>query len=127
VIQKLTPILFVCIYHIAGQCLHESGSQNYLCGDGQEDHTVKFGVLKGQYQLVSPESLLRNLQWREMLRSPTYQSHLVGIAVVVSISPHKPNILYRVRTKSSMEVTFSPVSKDRKNFDAQNDHLLSKI
>ena len=29
--------------------------------------------------------------------------------VVVSISPHKPNILYWVGTKSSMEVTFSPV------------------
>lgn len=29
--------------------------------------------------------------------------------VVVSISPHKPNILYWVGTKSSVEVTFSPV------------------
>lgn len=29
--------------------------------------------------------------------------------VVVSISPHKPNILYWVGTKSSMEVMFSPV------------------
>ena len=59
------------------------GLKTTFVGMEQEDHTVKLGVLKGQYQLVfiSPESLLRNLQWREMLRSPTYQSHLVGIAV----------------------------------------------
>ena len=52
-------------------------------GREQEDKTVKDGVLKGQYQLVfiSPESLIMNLQWREMLRSDVYQWNLVGLAV----------------------------------------------
>ena len=49
----------------------------------QDDKAVKDAVLKGQYQLVfiGPESLIRNLQWREMLRSDTLHKNLVGLAV----------------------------------------------
>ena len=52
-------------------------------GKEQEDKMVKDGVLKGQYQLlfISPESLIMNLQWREMLCSEVYQQNLVGLAV----------------------------------------------
>ena len=51
-------------------------------GSEQDDKAVKDAVLKGQYQLVfiGPESLIRNLQWREMLRSDTYHKNLVGLA-----------------------------------------------
>ena len=51
-------------------------------GKEQEDK-MKDGVLKRQYQLlfISPESLIMNLQWREMLRSEVYQQNLVGLAV----------------------------------------------
>ncbi len=44
---------------------------------------MRLGVIQGAYQLVflSPESLLRNLQWRDMLRTATYQTHLVGLVI----------------------------------------------
>ena len=39
--------------------------------------------LAGKVQIVSisPESLTRGKQWREILKSPTYQEHLVGLIV----------------------------------------------
>lgn len=52
-------------------------------GSEQDDMAVNDAVFKGQYQLVfiSPESLIRNLRWREMLRSDVYQQNLVGLAI----------------------------------------------
>lgn len=40
-------------------------------------------IVQGKFQLVfiSPESLICNLQWREMLRSQIYQESLVGVAI----------------------------------------------
>ena len=54
----------------------------YVSADSS-DKSMKDGVLKGEYQLVyiSPELLMVNLKWREMLRSTVYQSKLKGFIV----------------------------------------------
>ena len=40
-------------------------------------------VLAGEYQIIflSPEVLLTELRWREMLRKEVYQNNLVGVIV----------------------------------------------
>ena len=52
-------------------------------GQLQQDVTAMKAVREGKCQLVyiSPESLLRNPQWRDMLQSTVYQSHLVGLII----------------------------------------------
>lgn len=47
------------------------------------DREVTKGIHDGEYQLVfiSPESIISNLYWREMLRTPVYQENLVAFAV----------------------------------------------
>lgn len=52
-------------------------------GSEQDDMAVNDAIFKGRYQLVfiSPESLIRNLRWREMLQSNVYQQNLVGLAI----------------------------------------------
>jgi superfamily II DNA helicase RecQ len=54
----------------------------YVSGDWS-DKTVKDDVFKGRYQLVliSPELLMTNLYWREMMRTDVYQKHLVAFVV----------------------------------------------
>ena len=48
-----------------------------------EESTVLENITEGRYQIVffTPESLLRNQRWREMLCSDTYINNLVGLAV----------------------------------------------
>ena len=50
---------------------------------GQMDVALEAEVCEGKYQLLfmSPESLLREEKWREMLLGPVYLENLVGIAV----------------------------------------------
>lgn len=47
------------------------------------DKEVVKGIHGGEYQLVliSPESIISNLYWREMLRTQVYQQNLVAFAV----------------------------------------------
>ena len=47
------------------------------------DKGIKDGIFNGMYQLVliSPELLITNLHWREMLRSEIYQRQLVAFVV----------------------------------------------
>ena len=54
----------------------------YVSADSS-DKKMKDGIIKGEYQLVyiSPELLMVNLKWREMLRSAVYQSKLKGFIV----------------------------------------------
>ena len=49
----------------------------------QDDYDSLLRVRDGRAQLVyiSPEQLLRNLQWREMLRSDVYQRNLVSFVI----------------------------------------------
>ena len=48
-----------------------------------EESTVLENIIEGRYQIVffTPESLLRNQRWREMLCSDIYINNLVGLAV----------------------------------------------
>ena len=54
-----------------------------LVGEAQADEAVLLDVAEGKYQLVfmSPESLLLNTRWREMLRSTVYRTNLVALAI----------------------------------------------
>ena len=49
----------------------------------QDDHDALVQVHDGEAQLVyiSPEQLLVNLQWQEMLRSEVYQRNFVAFVV----------------------------------------------
>ena len=40
-------------------------------------------ILNGRFQIVftSPEQVLQNLQWREMLRLPVYRKNLMALVV----------------------------------------------
>ena len=73
------------------------GVASEFVGELQQDVDALEGMKKGQFQLlyISSESLLRNPQWRELLLSKVYS--------VLSVSPHKKNIMYAVKKKSSMK------------------------
>ena len=50
---------------------------------GDVDSETENEVCDGKYQLVylSPEALLTNMTWRDMLQSPVYQQNLVALVV----------------------------------------------
>jgi len=52
-------------------------------GEGQTDPTVKSKVLRGDIQLlfISPENLLCNMAYRNMLLTDRYKRSLVALAV----------------------------------------------
>ena len=52
-------------------------------GEGQHDPTVSDQVMKGQCQLVliSPEAIINDTPYRDMLLKEVYQKRIVGIAV----------------------------------------------
>lgn len=52
-------------------------------GEAQDDDAVVKKVLKGDIQLVyiSPESILNNKRYRDMLHKSSYQQRLVAIVV----------------------------------------------
>ena len=54
----------------------------YVSGD-LSDKKVKDDIFNGMYQLVliSPELLMTNLYWREMMRTEIYQKQLVAFVV----------------------------------------------
>ena len=51
-------------------------------GEMQEDESIVRKVLQGQVQLVfiSPEAILRNSRFRNMLLSKNYKNHLVTLS-----------------------------------------------
>ena len=57
-------------------------SAEFIAEEWSDVETVK-GVKEGKHQLVfiSPESMLANDQWREVLLSDVYQSKLVCVAI----------------------------------------------
>ena len=63
--------------------LNRRGLQATHVGMAQKDVNVKKDVERGRYQLVllSPESLLLNLAWREMFRSCVYRENLAGLVI----------------------------------------------
>ena len=50
---------------------------------GDVDSEIENEVCDGKYQLVylSPEALLTNVTWRDMLQSPVYQQNLVALVI----------------------------------------------
>lgn len=52
-------------------------------GEAQTDSTANQRVINGNVQLVfiSPENLLCNSKYRQMLLSPVYKEGLIGVAV----------------------------------------------
>ena len=63
------------------ECFKKRFSVAFISTDIQ--HVTLERVLNGEIALIyiSPESLLANVKYREMLRSPVYQSNLVGFVV----------------------------------------------
>ena len=64
-----------------------------LTAETLEDASEK--ICDGQYQLLylSPETLLRDKEWREILQSPTYQENLVALIVDEAHCVKKWNVL----------------------------------
>ena len=60
------------------QEMEEKGVQAAYVGDAEDQETIA-NVRGGKYQIVyiSPESLLTDDTWRDMLESPMYQESLV--------------------------------------------------
>ena len=57
---------------------------NYIGQEnGSDSPSLDESILKGEYHILysSPESLLGNNKWRDMLSSPVYQKSLVAIVV----------------------------------------------
>lgn len=48
-----------------------------------DDRIQRERVLRGEVQIIfiGPEMLMRNTTWREMLRTPVYQSNLVAFVI----------------------------------------------
>ena len=64
----------------AGQFLHCEGLKTAFVSAEDCDRE---GIHGGEYQLmlISPESIISNLYWREMLQTQVYQQNLVAFAV----------------------------------------------
>lgn len=56
-------------------------SSAFISSDSPRE--MQLGVLSGDYQLVffSPESILSNKKWRDLLRQEPYVSHIVALVV----------------------------------------------
>ena len=86
--EKNTSIV-VCVSPLTSLMIDQrkkytpSGLAAEFVGGVQEDSGVLDKIEKGCYQLVyiSPESLLRENRWREMLRSDVYQKNMVAFCV----------------------------------------------
>ena len=64
------------------QCLERKGIKASFIGGGQEQANLQ-KILKGEMNIVysSPEAVLGNDQWREMVSSPIYQRNVIAVAV----------------------------------------------
>ena len=62
--------------------IHHGLSTEFV-GEAQDDKMARRRVLSGDVQLVfiSPESILNNVHYRNMLHTPQYKDKLVAVAV----------------------------------------------
>ena len=83
------PSIVVCVSPLTALMMEQ---RDKLCtrgllaefvGELQQDISAMKGVESGRYQVVyiSPEALLLNPQWREMLLSNTYRENLVAFVI----------------------------------------------
>ena len=81
IVVVVSPLTALMIDQVA--LFEKRGLKVAFVGEEQTDETIRRQVEKGDYKLVylSPESLLKVLRWREMFRSESYQSNLVGVIV----------------------------------------------
>ena len=58
-------------------------SAAYVIGETENDKSQLTEILNGKFQIIfiSPELLLTNLTWREMIRTRTYMNNLVAFVV----------------------------------------------
>ena len=65
------------------QALHERGVSAVCLRDADPDSKKIWEIHEGKFQILfsSPEELLTNYQWREMLSSSLYKQNLVAIVV----------------------------------------------
>lgn len=83
------PSIAICVSPLTALMLEQrakftvKGIASEFVGELQQDVDVLKGVKKGQFQLlyISPESLLRNPQWRELLLSKVYRENLVALVI----------------------------------------------
>ena len=61
--------------------LQQRGVRSVYVGDADEE--AREQIHNGEFQLlfISPEAVLTNPEWRDMLQSPVYQENLVAFAV----------------------------------------------
>ena len=64
------------------QSLGRRGARAAYLHSGTDDETYS-SICAGEYQLLlmSPETLLRDKSWRDVLLSPHYQENVVALAV----------------------------------------------
>ena len=62
--------------------LQQKGIKASFIGGGQEEGNLQ-RILKGEMNIVysSPEAMMANDQWREMVSSPIYQRSVIAVAV----------------------------------------------
>ena len=83
------PSIAICVSPLTALMMEQrakmstKGVASEFVGELQQDVDALEGVKKGQFQLlyISPESLLRNPQWRELLLSKVYSENLVALVV----------------------------------------------
>ena len=61
----------------------KAGITSGFVGESQKDPAVRWKVLNGLLDLVyiSPENIICNPQYRDMLLTPEYKERLIGVAV----------------------------------------------
>ena len=64
------------------QCLERKEIKASFIGEGQEQANLQ-KIFKGEMNIVnpSPEAVLGNDKWREMVSSPIYQRNVIAVAV----------------------------------------------
>ena len=88
-LRKKTGSIVICVSPLTSLMMDQRqkfsryGLATEFVGEAQQDLYAIARVKEGKIQLlyISPESLLTNHQWREMLRSDVYQENLVALVV----------------------------------------------
>ena len=89
VLYRRKGSIVVCVSPLTSLMMEQAakfkiqGILSEFVGELQQDVDAMIQVKNGMIQLlyISPESLLRNQQWREMLLSRVYQDNLVAVVV----------------------------------------------
>ena len=81
IVLVISPLKSLMKDQVASFC--RKGLSAVFVGGERMDEATKTALLAGKVQLIfsSPEQVLQNLQWREMLRLPVYQQNLVALVV----------------------------------------------